>query len=89
MFIGSSWLHAPPLRCSYFTTISPASSQLNNNNHLPMSTSVRIAVVGDVHDDWNLEEDAKALQFLQVNIFLHIFSASHFSGTDFSELSDM
>ncbi|KAG9456267.1 hypothetical protein H6P81_000775 [Aristolochia fimbriata] len=29
-----------------------------------MACSVRIAVVGDVHDDWDLEEDSKALKFL-------------------------
>ncbi|KAL6973903.1 hypothetical protein U1Q18_028088 [Sarracenia purpurea var. burkii] len=32
-----------------------------------MATSVRIAVVGDVHDDWNLQEDTKALQLLRVD----------------------
>ncbi|KAK4369842.1 hypothetical protein RND71_009317 [Anisodus tanguticus] len=32
---------------------------------LPMTSSIRIAVVGDVHDDWNLEEDMKALQLLK------------------------
>ncbi|CBI18669.3 unnamed protein product, partial [Vitis vinifera] len=35
-----------------------------------MATSVRIAVVGDVHDDWNLQEDTKALQFLQPDLVL-------------------
>ncbi|KAL5537676.1 hypothetical protein UlMin_046180 [Ulmus minor] len=35
-----------------------------------MAASARIAVVGDVHDDWNLEEDTKALQFLQPDLVL-------------------
>ncbi|XVE71102.1 hypothetical protein DITRI_Ditri10aG0123600 [Diplodiscus trichospermus] len=30
------------------------------------SSLVRIAIVGDVHDDWDLEEDTKALQFLKI-----------------------
>lgn len=32
--------------------------------------SVRIAIVGDVHDDWNLEEDRKALQLLKPDLVL-------------------
>ncbi|XP_047309011.1 uncharacterized protein LOC124912435 [Impatiens glandulifera] len=35
-----------------------------------MARSVRIAVVGDVHDDWNLSEDTKALQLLQPDLVL-------------------
>ncbi|KAJ6743031.1 hypothetical protein OIU85_017052 [Salix viminalis] len=35
-----------------------------------MAASARIAVVGDVHDDWNLEEDSKALQLLQPDLVL-------------------
>ncbi|AQL01596.1 Calcineurin-like metallo-phosphoesterase superfamily protein [Zea mays] len=31
---------------------------------------VRIAVVGDVHNDWALEEDSKALRFLQPDLVL-------------------
>ncbi|XP_031482932.1 uncharacterized protein LOC116252654 [Nymphaea colorata] len=33
-------------------------------------SSIRIAVVGDVHDDWDLQEDGKALQFLQPDLVL-------------------
>ncbi|CAN6563977.1 unnamed protein product [Malus baccata var. baccata] len=33
-------------------------------------SSARIAVVGDVHDQWNLEEDRKALQLLQPDLVL-------------------
>ncbi|KAI9191249.1 hypothetical protein LWI28_005850 [Acer negundo] len=32
--------------------------------------AVRIAVVGDVHDDWDLQEDTKALQLLQPDLVL-------------------
>ncbi|KAK4374854.1 hypothetical protein RND71_005531 [Anisodus tanguticus] len=35
-----------------------------------MICSVRIAVVGDVHDDWNVEEDRKALQLLKPDLVL-------------------
>ncbi|KNA10194.1 hypothetical protein SOVF_146250 [Spinacia oleracea] len=35
-----------------------------------MPSSVRIAVVGDVHDDWELVDDSKALQFLQPDLVL-------------------
>nr|GMC61349.1 Calcineurin-like phosphoesterase domain, apaH type [Ipomoea batatas] len=35
-----------------------------------MASSVRIAVVGDVHDDWDLEEDRKALQYLKPDLVL-------------------
>ncbi|CAL5376158.1 unnamed protein product [Camellia sinensis] len=35
-----------------------------------MAASVRIAVVGDVHDGWNLQEDTKALQLLQPDLVL-------------------
>ncbi|BAF18898.1 uncharacterized protein [Oryza sativa Japonica Group] len=31
---------------------------------------VRVAVVGDVHNDWTLEEDSKALHFLQPDLVL-------------------
>ncbi|KAI3997905.1 hypothetical protein MKX01_036807 [Papaver californicum] len=34
------------------------------------ASSIRIGIVGDVHDDWNLQEDTKALQFLQPDLVL-------------------
>ncbi|KAL5839954.1 hypothetical protein ACOSQ4_012562 [Xanthoceras sorbifolium] len=34
------------------------------------SSAVRIAVVGDVHDDWDLQDDTKALQLLQPDLVL-------------------
>nr|GLL20320.1 uncharacterized protein LOC109191796 [Ipomoea trifida] len=39
-----------------------------NSRHFSMASSVRIAVVGDVHDDWDLEEDRKALQYLKSEV---------------------
>ncbi|KAM3220968.1 putative protein isoform X1 [Capsicum annuum] len=70
MFNGSTWLHAP-------TTFSGISGHICHptpcklaGDHFLMAYSVRIAVVGDVHDDWNLEEDRKALQFLKPDLVL-------------------
>ncbi|XP_073018286.1 uncharacterized protein [Primulina eburnea] len=60
------WLHAPP----HQTSIAFNSPSEFSSRHLPMSTSFRIAVVGDVHDDWNLEEDTKALQVLKPDLVL-------------------
>lgn len=34
------------------------------------SHKIKIAIVGDVHDDWDLEEDSKALHFLQPDLVL-------------------
>ncbi|PIN20578.1 hypothetical protein CDL12_06731 [Handroanthus impetiginosus] len=39
-------------------------------SNVPMATSARIAIVCDVHDDWNLEEDNKALQLLKPDVVL-------------------
>ncbi|KAL5199983.1 hypothetical protein ABZP36_021186 [Zizania latifolia] len=36
---------------------------------------VRIAVIGDVHNDWTLEEDSKAPHFLQV-LHIQIYSVN-------------
>nr|GME15005.1 Calcineurin-like metallo-phosphoesterase superfamily protein isoform 1 [Ipomoea batatas] len=41
-----------------------------NSRHFSMASSIRIAVVGDVHDDWDLEEDRKALQYLKPDLVL-------------------
>ncbi|KAK6783540.1 hypothetical protein RDI58_016994 [Solanum bulbocastanum] len=70
MFNGSTLLHAP----TQFRGITgpvrhPAPSKLAGG-HLPMASSTRIVVVGDVHDDWNLEEDRKALQLLKPDLVL-------------------
>ncbi|XP_047948212.1 uncharacterized protein LOC125194182 isoform X2 [Salvia hispanica] len=57
-----TWLHAPLFRCG----ISPPQASTFCCCNLPMPSSCRIAVVGDVHDDWSFEEDTKALQLLKV-----------------------
>ncbi|XP_031382058.1 uncharacterized protein LOC116196465 [Punica granatum] len=51
---------------------SPSSASKISAARAPMASpsSVRIAVVGDVHDQWNLEEDTKALQFLKPDLVL-------------------
>ncbi|XP_071742201.1 uncharacterized protein [Rutidosis leptorrhynchoides] len=49
-----------------FTT----SSKLNCSIRLSMASSVRIVIVGDIHDDWNLLEDSKALELLQPDLVL-------------------
>ncbi|KAL8497705.1 hypothetical protein ACS0TY_021146 [Phlomoides rotata] len=61
-----TWLHAPPFHCS----ISPPTISRLCCCHFAMATSCRIAVVGDVHDDWSLEEDTKALQLLKPDLVL-------------------
>ncbi|KAG0470813.1 hypothetical protein HPP92_017513 [Vanilla planifolia] len=48
----------------------PSSASLSKSPCCVMATSVRIVVIGDVHDDWNLEEDSKALEVLQPNLVL-------------------
>ncbi|KAJ9162990.1 hypothetical protein P3X46_022714 [Hevea brasiliensis] len=67
----SAFFHAPSLcfvssascRPSFSLSSKPSSTSL-------MAVSARIAVVGDVHDDWNLEEDTKALELLQPDLVL-------------------
>ncbi|PIN04209.1 hypothetical protein CDL12_23259 [Handroanthus impetiginosus] len=66
MFSGCTWLHAPPFSCAIS---SPPPSRFRCSN-VPMAASGRIAIVGDVHDDWNLEEDTKALQLLKPDVVL-------------------
>nr|GFA31031.1 putative calcineurin-like metallo-phosphoesterase superfamily protein [Tanacetum cinerariifolium] len=56
-------LHAPP------PLTQPPSfpvSKVNGSIRLSMtSSSVRIVVVGDTHDDWSLLEDSKAIHLLK------------------------
>ncbi|XP_052181832.1 uncharacterized protein LOC127794623 isoform X2 [Diospyros lotus] len=54
--------------CLFGAPLSSSSSKLRYRS--PMATSVRIAVVGDVHDCWNLQEDTKALQLLKPDLVL-------------------
>ncbi|KAJ3698957.1 hypothetical protein LUZ61_002662 [Rhynchospora tenuis] len=71
--------HTSPTSCSspilFFASSSPSLLSTSSNSSplsraaMPGST-VRIAVVGDVHDDWELGEDSRALQFLQPDLVL-------------------
>ncbi|KAK1417185.1 hypothetical protein QVD17_26308 [Tagetes erecta] len=46
------------------------SSSKLNRTMASSSSSVRIVVVGDVHDDWDLQDDSKALELLQPDLVL-------------------
>ncbi|KAK8482596.1 hypothetical protein V6N11_066258 [Hibiscus sabdariffa] len=50
--------------------VHPEPKTLPCRPSMASSSLVRIAVVGDVHDDWDLEEDTKALQFLKPDLVL-------------------
>ncbi|KAK7329971.1 hypothetical protein VNO77_24154 [Canavalia gladiata] len=63
----SACVHAPFI----FSPSSYCLSQKRNLSHSSMAaSSIRIAVVGDVHDCWNSEQDSKALEFLQPDLVL-------------------
>ncbi|KAF5788186.1 putative protein phosphatase DevT [Helianthus annuus] len=66
--------HAPnPTVFFRSSTVTPSSStsfKCNYSIRLSMASSVRIVVVGDVHDDWDLPEDSKALELLQPDLVL-------------------
>ncbi|XP_024177560.1 uncharacterized protein LOC112183418 isoform X1 [Rosa chinensis] len=66
----SSLVHAPPL--AFLSASLPRLFSTHNATRAAMAaaTSARIAVVGDVHDQWNLEDDTKALRFLQPDLVL-------------------
>ncbi|TYJ32706.1 hypothetical protein E1A91_A05G053700v1 [Gossypium mustelinum] len=68
----SAFLHAPTLSflCSSSSSPQPQPKPRPCLSSMASSSLVRIAVVGDVHDDWNLEEDANALQFLKPDLVL-------------------
>ncbi|XP_068647979.1 uncharacterized protein [Aristolochia californica] len=53
----------------FFSSLS-CSAPARCCRRLSMACSVRIAVVGDVHDHWDLEEDSKALDCLQPDLVL-------------------
>lgn len=76
MLSGSALLHAQvPNLISNSSSPSPPHKKRkvkkSKKKRFSMSTtSARIAIVGDVHDYWNLEEDTKALQLLQPDLVL-------------------
>ncbi|KAL3533154.1 hypothetical protein ACH5RR_006675 [Cinchona calisaya] len=74
MISGTTWLNAPTLRLGIATPTTPLQATKPSSRPTTMASttppSVRIAVVGDVHDYWNLEEDRKALQLLKPDLVL-------------------
>ncbi|KAK0572829.1 hypothetical protein LWI29_037867 [Acer saccharum] len=60
-----AFINAPALRF-----LSASTSPKETGSAMSSSAAVRIAVVGDVHDDWDLQEDTKALQLLQPDLVL-------------------
>ncbi|XP_072981052.1 uncharacterized protein [Typha angustifolia] len=65
-----SWHGYPTSPLPFASPFSSSSLASSKSNHPVMPSSVRIAVVGDVHDFWDLEEDSKALNFLQPDLVL-------------------
>ncbi|XP_027919877.1 uncharacterized protein LOC114178265 [Vigna unguiculata] len=65
----SACIHASTVFSSFMShCVSP---KLNLScSSMAASSSIRIAVVGDVHDCWNFEQDSKALEFLQPDLVL-------------------
>ncbi|XP_039071528.1 uncharacterized protein LOC120218699 isoform X1 [Hibiscus syriacus] len=64
-------LHAPTLSLLCFSSsFKPQPKPRPCRPSMASSSLVRIAVVGDIHDDWDLEEDTKALQFLKPDLVL-------------------
>ncbi|KAK8351757.1 hypothetical protein V6Z12_A05G054000 [Gossypium hirsutum] len=78
----SAFLHAPTLSflCSSSSSPQPQPKPRPCLSSMASSSLVRIAVVGDVHDDWNLEEDANALQFLKFHMDLKNLSDKRLRG---------
>ncbi|KAK9101783.1 hypothetical protein Sjap_019037 [Stephania japonica] len=61
----------PPSSNSYLNHFTSSHRSPSKNQNRPiMASSARIAVVGDVHDYWNLKEDSKALQLLEPDLVL-------------------
>ncbi|PWA77454.1 hypothetical protein CTI12_AA188650 [Artemisia annua] len=82
-------LHAPPLFTQPPSFPASHPSKLNGGIRLSMSSSsVRIVVVGDTHDDWNLLEDSKALHLLKAGYFMHYLFLLELSGKVFVIFGD-
>ncbi|KAK6274021.1 hypothetical protein POUND7_011104 [Theobroma cacao] len=81
----SALIHAPTLS---FLCSSPQPKLGSCRSSMAYSSLVRIAVVGDVHDDWDLVEDTKALQFLKPDLVLFTgrFLISHCISTPMSAM---
>ncbi|XP_019453294.1 PREDICTED: uncharacterized protein LOC109354924 isoform X1 [Lupinus angustifolius] len=64
----SAYLHAPSV-FYFFDKLLPRWKR-NLSRTSMAASSVRIAIVGDIHDFWNLEEDSRALEFLKPDLVL-------------------
>ncbi|CAL9028191.1 unnamed protein product [Prunus brigantina] len=68
----STLVHAPTVCSPSGSSPNPLSKHIATRASMATASarsSARIAIVGDVHDQWNLEEDTKALELLQVVCF--------------------
>ncbi|XP_029126061.1 uncharacterized protein LOC109792784 isoform X2 [Cajanus cajan] len=63
----SACVNAPAVFSSTSHCVNP---KRNLSRSSMAASSIRIAVVGDVHDCWNFEQDSKALEFLQPDLVL-------------------
>ncbi|KAK7265126.1 hypothetical protein RJT34_32742 [Clitoria ternatea] len=63
----SAWFHAPTIFPLFSYCLNP---KRNLSCPSMAASSIRIAVVGDVHDCWNFEQDSKALEFLKPDLVL-------------------
>ncbi|KAJ7979634.1 Calcineurin-like metallo-phosphoesterase superfamily protein [Quillaja saponaria] len=62
-------VNAPTLFC--LSGSSPRTSSTPNATRSSMAAnSARIVIVGDVHDEWSIQEDSSALQLLQPDLVL-------------------
>ncbi|XVE97506.1 hypothetical protein REPUB_Repub03eG0025300 [Reevesia pubescens] len=69
--MSSALFHAPTLSfLSSSSSLQPKPASSRPPMAMTSSSLVRIAVVGDVHDDWDLDEDTKALRFLKPDLVL-------------------
>ncbi|KAH0970172.1 hypothetical protein GBA52_022328 [Prunus armeniaca] len=68
----STLVHAPTVCSPSGSSLNPLSKHIATRASMATASarsSARIAIVGDVHDQWNLEEDTKALELLQLVCF--------------------
>ncbi|ONK59560.1 uncharacterized protein A4U43_C08F7720 [Asparagus officinalis] len=67
---ASAHPQSPPPPPLFFSASMSSSSSKLKRSAMSQPRAVRIAIVGDVHDDWDLEEDSRALHFLQPDLVL-------------------
>ncbi|XP_047165690.1 uncharacterized protein LOC124834900 isoform X2 [Vigna umbellata] len=65
----SACIHASTVFPSFISQCVSPKLDLSCSS-MAASSSIRIVVVGDVHDYWNFEQDSKALEFLQPDLVL-------------------